>query len=83
MAGGPYIIRPVSPGDRMVPFGMSGSKKVKEILIEKKLSPRKRRFIPMLCSANEVIWAAGVRQSQRHRVGPETRKVVRIVFKKP
>ena len=83
VAGGPYIFRPVSPGDRMVPFGMSGSKKVKEILIEKKLSPGKRRFVPMLCSADEVIWAVGVRQSQRHRVVPQTRMVVRIDFKKP
>ena len=82
-AGGPYIFRPISPGDRMVPFGMSGSKKVKEILMEKKLSPKKRRSVPMLCSADEVIWAVGVRQSRRHSVGQDTRKVVRIEFKKP
>jgi len=83
VSGGPYVIRPFRPGDRMVPFGMSGSKKVKEILIEKKLLPASRRSVPMLCSASEVIWAVGVRQSGRHRVGPETRRVVRIVFKKP
>lgn len=82
LKGGPYHIRPMASGDRMVPFGMKGRKKLKEIFIDNKVELQARRALPLLCCADEVIWAPGVRRSGRHLVGPKTKKVVKIAFKK-
>ena len=78
LASGPYSFRQMEPGDRMVPLGMKGRKKIKEIFIENKVPLRQRYSLPLLCSKDEVIWAVGVKRSDRFKVGPMTRRVLRI-----
>lgn len=77
-AAGGITVRPFGHGDRMVPFGMKGHKKLKEIFIEKRVPRPLRQMIPVLVSAREVIWAAGVRQADINKVGPRTQKVLRV-----
>ncbi|MFQ5736851.1 MAG: tRNA lysidine(34) synthetase TilS [Thermodesulfobacteriota bacterium] len=81
--GGIYHFRPMEPGDRMVPLGMKGSKKLKEIFIERKVPRSERSTIPLLCSGDTVVWAVGVRQSETLKVGPRTKRILRIEFKRP
>ena len=76
----PWHIRTFRPGDRMVPFGMSGRKKVKDIFIDKKTPLSERRRIPFLVSANEVIWIPGVITSERCRIKPTSDAVVRLTW---
>ena len=56
----PWTIRTFRPGDRMMPFGMSGRKKVKDIFIDKKIPQSERRRIPLLLSGTDLLWVAGV-----------------------
>ncbi|MDP2690219.1 MAG: tRNA lysidine(34) synthetase TilS [Deltaproteobacteria bacterium] len=81
MEGGPFHLRPMEPGDRMVPLGMKGTKKLKDIFIEKKIPRSVRGRVPLLCSGDEVVWAVGVRQSERFKVGAGTKRVLRIELK--
>jgi len=74
----PVTIRPMAPGDRMVPLGMSGSKKLKEIFIEQKVPRGARARVPVLFSGGEALWAPMLRQSGRFGVGASTRRVLRI-----
>ncbi len=60
----PLTIRTRTPGDRMTPKGMNGSKKVKSIFIDEKIARRKRDSIPIIEDANgEIIWVVGVKQT--------------------
>ena len=75
---GPVLIRKPMPGDKMVPLGMKGHRKLKEIFIDDKIPRARRPSIPILCAGKEILWAAGVRQSELHKVGPGTKRVLKV-----
>jgi len=75
----PLIVRNFRPGDRMVPFGMRGHKKVKELFQEKKIERRRRGLMPIIVSGDEIIWVAGLRQAEHGKIGSTTRRILKIV----
>ncbi|HWI41356.1 MAG TPA: tRNA lysidine(34) synthetase TilS, partial [Verrucomicrobiae bacterium] len=71
----PWTLRSRRPGDRLVPLGMSGSRKVKEVLIDCKVPRELRERIPLLTDAGgEVVWVCGVRRGGHARITPGTRR---------
>lgn len=76
--GFPWQIRTFRPGDRIVPFGMTGRKKVKEIFIDRKIPPSARTRIPLLFSGADLIWIAGVCASELCRIDNASAAVVRV-----
>ncbi|BCS54504.1 tRNA lysidine(34) synthetase TilS [Geobacter sp. SVR] len=76
----PWLVRPFRPGDRMVPFGMSGSRKVKEIFIDAKLPPAVRRRLPLLFSGRTLIWICGMRASNLTRIDNDSAGALKAVF---
>ena len=76
----PVVVRNFRPGDRMVPSGMRGHKKIKELFQEKKIERRRRGLIPILVSGDEIIWVAGLRQAEHGKIGFTTRKILKIVM---
>jgi tRNA(Ile)-lysidine synthase len=76
----PWSIRTFHSGDRMVPLGMSGSKKVKNIFIDKKIPQSKRRRIPLLFCDNSLLWIAGVCCSELCRITTRSAVTVRVTW---
>ncbi len=76
----PWLIRTFRPGDRIVPFGMSGRKKVKDVFIDRKIPVSERARIPLLFQGNNLIWIAGVCASQLCRIGSASGNVVRVTW---
>jgi tRNA(Ile)-lysidine synthase len=74
----PVYVRSPRPGDSMVPMGMQGHKKLKDIFIDKKVSASRRARTPILYAGNTVIWAVGLRQSDCYKVLDSTVKVLKI-----
>lgn len=77
----PITVRQFAPGDRMVPLGMKGAKKLKEIFIERKVPRALRPLVPVLCTSDGILWAAGVRRSELARVTEETVRVLKVEFR--
>ncbi len=75
---GPLRARPVKPGDRIVPFGMRGHKKLKEILIEKKIPVSLRPLVPVVYAGTEIVWLAGLKRSDMFKVTKRTKKILRL-----
>lgn len=74
-------VRPWSPGDRIIPFGMKGTKKLKDIFIEKKIPPARRARVPVLYSRDSgLLWAAGVRRSDLGRVEGSTKRILKVEY---
>jgi tRNA(Ile)-lysidine synthase len=73
----PWIVRPFRAGDRIVPLGMTGHKKVKDVFIDAKVPMSLRRRIPLLFCGERLLWIAGVRRSGEASLSPRTRKIVR------
>ncbi len=74
----PLEIRRWREGDRFVPFGMDGGKKVSDLLVDLKvpLAEKNRQFV--VVSGGEIVWVAGRRIDNRFRIGPATENVLRI-----
>jgi len=66
-------------GDRFIPLGMKGVKKVKSFFIDEKIPKQERNRIPILTNANnDIIWVYGRRMGHNFRVTEETRQVIAI-----
>jgi tRNA(Ile)-lysidine synthase len=74
----PWLVRSCRPGDRLSPFGMKGSKKVKDIFMDAKVPLPERRFIPLVFCGGTLLWVAGLRRGSEGSIGPETDKAVRM-----
>ncbi len=53
-------IRTRRNGDRIRPFGMTGSRKLQDYLTDRGIDEPMRDRIPLLCRGNEVLLAAGI-----------------------
>lgn len=76
----PLRVRSTRPGDRIVPFGMKGHKKLKEVLIEAKVPREVRRLVPVLTSGGTVLWAAGLKRSDLCRVTGSTGEILKVEY---
>ena len=54
------VIRTRQPGDRIRPFGSSGSKKLQDYLTDRHIAEPFRDRIPLLCRGSEVLLVCGV-----------------------
>jgi tRNA(Ile)-lysidine synthase len=73
----PLAVRPLRAGDRIRPFGMAASKKVKEVLIDRKVPREERWGRPVVCdAAGDILWIPGVVRSDRAPVADGTCRVL-------
>ncbi|MBW2596638.1 MAG: tRNA lysidine(34) synthetase TilS [Deltaproteobacteria bacterium] len=73
----PLVVRNIRAGDRIQPLGMKGTKKISELLIDKKIPKAGRKSISLLVDRKSVLWVPGVKLSDRVRITDVTEKVVK------
>ncbi|MEW6720585.1 MAG: tRNA lysidine(34) synthetase TilS [Thermodesulfobacteriota bacterium] len=70
----PLRVRPLRYGDRILPFGQEGEKKLKEVLIDRKIPREERWGRPAVCdSEGTILWVPGVIRSAHAAVTADTR----------
>ena len=69
----PLVIRPWQPGDKMVPLGMSGQKKISDILTEEKIPLHRKQQVLVLISAGQIAWLPGIRADNRFKITKQTK----------
>lgn len=74
----PFTVDSAGQGDRMRPLGMRGRRRLSEVLADARVPRRSRPLVPVVRSAGQVVWIAGVRMSEDYRVRPETSRAVRL-----
>lgn len=65
-------------GDRFVPKGMKGSKKIKDYFIDEKVPKEERDKIPLIKDEENIIWVVGYRSSELYKVEASTKNILRI-----
>ncbi len=70
----PIHVRNRKPGDRFVPLGMDGEKKLKDFFIDEKVPREERNYVPLVCDRNGVIWVVGYRIDERYKIKHTTEK---------
>lgn len=74
----PLQLRRWSDGDCFTPFGMNGSKKVSDYLIDRKISMAEKGRQFVLISGDEIAWLVGRRIAHPFRITDKTEWVLRI-----
>lgn len=71
-------IRYRKDGDRIQPFGMKNSIKLKDFFINKSIPQHKKDKIVLLCNQDEVLWACNVGLNEKLRVTSNPTHIIRI-----
>ena len=74
----PLTIRRWREGDTMVPLGMTGRKKISDMLIDAKVSLADKREQYVLLSGDDITWLVGRRIDNRYAVKKHTSRVLRV-----
>lgn len=75
------VIRHRKDGDKMIPIGMKGSKKLKDIFINSKVPKEIRDIIPIVCFDEKIAWVVGVKVSEQFKVTSNTKQILKITFR--
>ena len=78
---GNIVIRYRRNGDTIIPLGMTGKKKVKDIFIDMKIPKTKRDFIPIIQFGEDIAWILEVKMSDKYRIDSQTKDILKITIK--
>lgn len=74
----PLKIRKWKAGDKFMPLGMTGYKKISDFLINQKLNRFEKENIWLLLNKNEVVWVIGQRLDNRYKINSTTKKILKL-----
>ena len=75
------ILRPWLPGDRFHPFGMDGTKKISDYLIDEKVDLYTKANQWVLVDGERIIWVCGRRINDEVKITDKTTEFAKLIFK--
>lgn len=78
---GNLVLRNRKPGDKFKPYGMNGTKKIKDFFIDNKISREDRDKVLLIADEENIIWIVGYRTSEDLKVTKNTKKLLVIDFR--
>lgn len=69
-------------GDKIIPLGMSGTKKVKDIFIDMKIPKDLRDSIPILCFDDKIAWIVGIRTSEEYKLSKNSKNILKVIVER-
>ena len=73
---GEMRLRSFQPGDRFIPLGLGGEKKLQDFFVDEKVPRRMRLRVPLLDVGGRIAWVVGYRIDDRFKMTPSTRRCV-------
>lgn len=75
---GTLQVRFPQPGDRFMPLGMHGFKKLSDFFIDAKVPSAQRRRVPLVECETGIVWVCGHRLDERFKVTPQTQNMLQL-----
>lgn len=75
---GDICIRSRREGDRFIPLGMKGLKKLKDFFIDEKVAKYDRDLVPIFADGEKLIWVCGHRIDERVKVDKSSSRFLMI-----
>jgi len=75
---GNLTIRSRKTGDKFTPYGMTGSKKIKQLFSELKIPFNKRYDVPIICDEKEIIAVVPYRINDHYKITENTKRFLNI-----
>lgn len=82
VSGRELFVRRRRPGDRFQPLGMTEPKKLQDFMVDVKIPRAWRDRVPLVCSAEYILWVVGWRIDHRARISPQTKRVLFLELEK-
>lgn len=80
----PLTVRGRRPGDRMRPVGLGGSKKLQDLLVDRKVPRRIRDLVPVVTDATgRIVWVAGQAADAEAVASAPASDVIVLTFEPP
>lgn len=77
----PLKVRKWMKGDKFVPYGMKGKKKVSDYMTDRKFSLLDKEKQYVVCCGDDIVWLVNERSDNRYRVTEATRKILMLKLK--
>ena len=74
------VLRTRKSGDYLTPFGMEGTKKLKDWMIDEKIPREMRGSMPLLARDSEILWIVGHVLSEHVKVRRESKRICKISY---
>ncbi len=78
----PLKLRSRKPGDRFMPLGLKGTKKLQDLLIDRKVPCAERDKVPVLEDQEKIIWVVGHHLDERVKVTHSTERYILAKWEK-
>jgi tRNA(Ile)-lysidine synthase len=77
LSGG-LTVRAWRAGDRMTPLGLDGTRTLSDLFADRRIPRERRRSLPVVEAAGEIVWVPGVAMGDRFRITAATGRAVRL-----
>ncbi len=78
-----FAIRAPKPGDRMTPIGMSGSIKLSDLFVNRKVPRVARKHWPVITCGQAIAWVPGLHRAELAKVNSSTRRIIHMRVLRP
>lgn len=78
IADGQLLARNYMKGDRMHPMGMRGSRKVHDVLVDRKIARARRHRFPVVTVGGEIAWLPGLVRADCALVTKATETILKV-----
>jgi tRNA(Ile)-lysidine synthase len=75
---GSFTIRKWLPGDKFIPLGGKGSKKISDFLNDLKVDSNKKKNCLVLTNLDRIVWVVGFRIDNRYKITNNTERVLSL-----
>jgi tRNA(Ile)-lysidine synthase len=75
---GNLTVRNRRDGDSMIPSGMTGNRKIKDIFIDMKIPANERSRKLIIADDNNILWLEGFRINNSYKVTTATNKILKV-----
>lgn len=77
-----FILRKWKSGDKFIPLGMRGFKKISDFLTDKKTASSEKKEQLVLLNRNNIVWVCGLRIDDRYKIKDNSKRVLHLWVKK-
>ena len=78
----PLTLRTRQPGDKIQILGAPGSKKLKDLLNQRRIGLSERNKLPIVCDHNgSILWVPGLPPSEQARLQPGVNRALRLTYR--
>jgi tRNA(Ile)-lysidine synthase len=77
----PLTLRVWQTGDKFIPFGMSGYKKISDFLVDIKVPMHQKNNVYVIVSGDDIVWVVGYRIDNRFRIQEQTKNIIKLSLK--